>query len=370
MTILIFLWYLVTTPTDRLICSLWVKELPTTETLISACGTAALNAYRIDVTTLDNPKVICSRPGAALAWIADDCKLDLFLDNYRLRIIEPNHTEVLCPVKIEHEGEPSGSEIIDQCGYSAYVQYNTKSAYLKFVNSSPKPKEEKPQICAAPVIPIGTGLYQQIASAEELHTENDLTWLAGRLIWNGFVHPICDDGGVGLDPTTLAANPCGVAAARDTAVRWQNQYDGSIYTAAVAYQVPARLLKKVMQIESQFWPQWSEEMGEIGVLQITDNGADVMLRFDPTYDPNYSGDKTEVQFWKKLALRNSFACRLCSISDAVKRTHDLIPMYARLLAAYRCRSVSIDPALSGDEAWRRTVVDYNGSETYLGRVEQ
>ena len=44
--ILIFLWYLLTIPTDRIACTLWVKQPPTAEALIAACGFNDLGKYR------------------------------------------------------------------------------------------------------------------------------------------------------------------------------------------------------------------------------------------------------------------------------------------------------------------------------------
>jgi hypothetical protein len=41
-----------------------------------------------------------------------------------------------------------------------------------------------------------------------------------------------------------------------------------------------------------------------------------------------------------------------------------------LIAAYQCRAVTINPALVGNDTWRQSVVDYNGSADYLGRIEQ
>ena len=368
MIALIFLWYLITTPTDKLMCTLWVKQPPTQAELIKSCGFDALGTYRIDVTPLDGSNVICSRPGDSLIWIGEDCKLPLSLDHYHLLIIDPSHTNT-CPVTIEHDGQPTNSEIFDQCGQTLLDQFNNGSANLKFIKSQPK-TQDAPPICATPSLPVGPGLYDQVADPGDLYTNKELTWLAGRLIWFGLVRPSCEGGTSGLDPITLSANPCGLAAAQPEVISWQNQFDNNIFDASNTYHVPSRLLKNVMIVESQFWPFWSEDMGEIGMMQVTDNGADVLLRYDPNLDPKYPSETTDGQFWKRLEVRNNFACDLCSLEEAINRTHALIPMYARLLAAYRCRAVAMNAALSGDDAWKQAVMDYNGSADYLGKVEQ
>ena len=60
---------------------------------------------------------------------------------------------------------------------------------------------------------------------------------------------------------------------------WQNIYDQQIYAAAVITNVPPRLLKGLFEQESQFWPLWTGD--EVGLGQLTDDGADLALRISP-----------------------------------------------------------------------------------------
>ena len=367
---LIFLWYLMTTPADKIICTLWVKEPPTTAALVTACGFSALGKYRIDVVPLNSNKVSCSRPAESLLWIMSDCGLPLSMDQYTIRIVYPEFTELLCSVAVEHEGQPTNDEIQTQCGNVAFEKFLTGKAGLKFMRSAPKPSAEANAICAAPDLPVGLGLYDQAPDAHSLWTDDPLTWLAGRLIWFGVVRPTCKGGTSGLDPETLAANGCGMDAARGEISKWQNQWDADIYAAAADRRIPARLLKRMIAVESQFWPLFSNENGETGLLQVSPNGADVMLRYDADLDPNYPKLKVQEQYWKRLEILNGLTCISCSLDMAVKHMRVMMPMYARLLAAYRCRSVEMNAALSGREAWRQAVMDYNGSADYLRKVEQ
>ena len=89
----------------------------------------------------------------------------------------------------------------------------------------------------------------------------------------------CDDGGL---TTSGAATPCGVTAGFEQAVEWQNRYDDQILAAAQKYHVPARLIKKIIANESQFWPE-SYSSFERGLGNITDNGADLLLKWNTPY---------------------------------------------------------------------------------------
>jgi hypothetical protein len=231
-----------------------------------------------------------------------------------------------------------------------------------------KPKAQERFICPGRTITQGGGLYQQVSNADALYTDAPLNWLAGKLIWNGYVTTDC--GGSGLDPYTLAANPCGMRNAKPLVIHWQNQFNAEIFSAAISYNVPAKLLKRMMMIESQFWIYYQPPVGEVGVMQVTDNGLDTLLRFDPGIDPFYIARDDQQKQWSRSVTRREFICENCITQEAINHIKTSMPYYARLLAAYHCRAVVINPALTGEDAWRQSVVDYNGSAAYLERVEQ
>lgn len=228
----------------------------------------------------------------------------------------------------------------------------------------------EPFSCPIQKLQIGFGMYQQAPSADALLTDESLTWLAGKLIWGGVVKTGCY--GSGLDPYTLAADACGMAFARADVIRWQNQFNDAIFSSSVAYNVPARLLKRMIRIESQYWPFYTAPAGEIGVMQVTDNGLDTLLRFDPELDPFYFERDDQNKFWSRAITRDQLYCVSCTLEDAVTNIKNNMDTYARLLAAFHCRAVTINPALlsQGDLAWRQAVLDYNGSADYLTRIEQ
>jgi hypothetical protein len=336
---------------------MWTRAI-TQADMMTSCGTLKLEGYRVDVYSL-TMQLQCSKPATDLPNIKAVCGLNGALDEYIIRLVEPAFSEIICMVESEHEDAPTAQEIADQCPGvgNAYV---VKSA-------GSRAKEASAFACRIDALPVGDGLYDQPVDASALSTDDDLTWLAGQLIWNGTVKAGCDSA---VNPKTLTATPCGNAAARGVVLAWQNQFDAEIFKAAQAYNVPARLLKRMMIVESQMWPYYEGDAGETGIMQVTDNGLDTLLRFDQDIDPEYLSRDEINQLWARALTRETFTCRACKMEDALQHIKDTMPYYARLLAAFHCRAVTVNPALVGPDAWRQSVVDYNGSGDYLLKVEQ
>jgi hypothetical protein len=115
-----------------------------------------------------------------------------------------------------------------------------------------------------------------VLSPDGLYTEQDYALLAGVLILRGDVSALgCADGG--LLPN-YAASACGVERAREKVIQVQNRFNQEIMDAANQYQVPPKLLKGLIGQESQFWNGWVFE-GEYGYGMLTDQGADLLLRW-------------------------------------------------------------------------------------------
>ena len=124
------------------------------------------------------------------------------------------------------------------------------------------------------------GWAKKIDDPQELDTAVNYSLLAGRLIWDGIVIPDeCGDSGLLANG---AATTCGMAAARDKVIEWQNKHNADIQAASVKAQIPARLLKGVIGQESQFYAKWglSEEYG-LGML--TEHGIDMLLQWNEPY---------------------------------------------------------------------------------------
>ncbi len=367
MPTLLFLFALLTTPTDKYICDLWARAI-TRDGMISACGTLQLEGYRVDVYDLDM-RLLCSKDATYLndiTGLKSECNLNAPLDEYILRIVEPGFTELICSVISSHADLPTVEEVVDQCPQGS-IRFKT-GAYTVAWKTEYIPANETSFACPARELQTGNGLYEQAPDAQNIITDDSLSWLAGKLIWNNIVQVNACNGS-GLNPWTLAANPCGMTSAKSIVYQWQNQFNNEIYSAAVAYHVPAKLLKRIMLTESQLWPFYTST-DEIGIMQITDNGLDTLLRFDNAIDPNYLNRDDQGKLWSRGTTRKVFTCLYCNLEEATQHIKTTMPYYARLLAAFHCRAVTINPALAGDDSWRQSVVDYNGSADYLKRIEQ
>lgn len=123
-------------------------------------------------------------------------------------------------------------------------------------------------------------VLKQPPSALDLYSTNRYIYLSGHLIRSGQVNASgCPNGGLNANG---AATPCGESAGEEKLFEWQNRYNEQIYTAALKYNIPARLLKGIMAQESQFWPS-SDNPYELGLGMFTEHGADMLLNWNLGY---------------------------------------------------------------------------------------
>lgn len=131
--------------------------------------------------------------------------------------------------------------------------------------------------------PVG-GLPTWLSSPEFpqlLATDQAYYYLAGRLIAQGLVDAsACSTGG--LLPNGYA-DACGLEKARPQVQAWQNQFDQRILQVTKESGVPAQLLKNLFAQESQFWPGMFIVPYEFGLGQITHNGAETVLLWNPSF---------------------------------------------------------------------------------------
>ena len=116
----------------------------------------------------------------------------------------------------------------------------------------------------------------------ELHTKKTLHNLATQLLVNGIVDASdCPAGGLSLGLSWPTA--CGLERASSAMIEWQNQYDGHIWLASRDQGIPPKILKTLIEIETQFWPGNSRVfLDEYGLGQVNQLGVDALLRRDPT----------------------------------------------------------------------------------------
>ena len=86
----------------------------------------------------------------------------------------------------------------------------------------------------------------------------------------------------GLNPDG-SPNACGLNVTRELTITWQNIYDPVILAAAQSNNLPPKVIKAMIAVESQFWPGANWTRGEIGLGQMTEFGADLVLTWRPEY---------------------------------------------------------------------------------------
>jgi hypothetical protein len=118
----------------------------------------------------------------------------------------------------------------------------------------------------------------------DLATTNRYDYLSAKLLFAGLVDgSTCPANGLNLDGS---ANGCGLELASNQVDTWQNQFDPLILAYSQTNEVPPKVVKAVIAVESQFWPVGDLAKGEVGMGQMTEAGADLVLRWRPEYYQN------------------------------------------------------------------------------------
>ena len=214
-------------------------------------------------------------------------------------------------------------------------------------------------------------------SPDQLATDTTLYFLASRLINTKIVDASsCPGGGLFSDGS---ANACGIDTARAQMIQWQNQFDPVIWAAGRDVGIPPRMLKALVQAESQFWPGNTRFLLiEYGLGQLTLQGADVALRWDPElYQEICSGllydctvayanldPTTQMTIAGTLLQMVNADCPNCVGNVDLANASDSLPVLARTLRA-NCSQVEsiLTPAgvatSNYDDMWRFTLVSYH-----------
>jgi hypothetical protein len=219
--------------------------------------------------------------------------------------------------------------------------------------------------------------------SEELSSDIPYTYLAANLILQGAVDAgSCPDGG--LSPGEGGVNQCGLEHARDAVNEWQNRFDELILTTAQETDVPARLLKNLFARESQFWPGIYQAAGDVGLGQLTENGADTTLfwnrsfynQFCPVVLPAEScGDGyMHLKEDEKAELRRALVgsvnatCADCPLGLDLTQADFSVGVFAHTMIA-NCEQAgqvvrnytgeSPGDVASYEDLWKFTLVNYN-----------
>jgi hypothetical protein len=228
---------------------------------------------------------------------------------------------------------------------------------------------------------------------EDLKTFSNYYYLAGSLIQKGQVDVSdCADGGM---QSQTVASQCGLEKARPAVVAWQNRFDSEIIQVAKDTGIPAQLMKNVFSRESQLWPGMFSTYREAGLGQLTENGADTVLLWNPTffdqfcpliYDAKvcqlgFAGLNTDQQTMLRGALvrKVNAACPDCPQGIDLSTANFSIGIFARSMLA-NCEQVGqilydTTSLMAGDvspyvDLWKFTVLNYNAGPGCLANSVQ
>ncbi len=225
----------------------------------------------------------------------------------------------------------------------------------------------------------------------ELSSDIPYTYLARNLILQGVVDAsACTDNGLVTDGSV---NQCGLEKSREEVFKWQNRFDGLILNTAKETGVPARLLKNLFARESQFWPGAHLGLGDVGLGQLTENGADTTLFWNPSFYYQfctfvYPGDtcgkgymhlSSEEQSVLRRALVASVnaTCQDCPLGIDLENADYSVGVFAHSMIA-NCEQAgqvitnytgkSPGEVASYEDLWKFSLVNYNAGGGCLAEV--
>lgn len=219
-------------------------------------------------------------------------------------------------------------------------------------------------------------------NASDLSSDIPYSFLSANLILQGAVDASsCPDGGLLPDG---GANQCGQEVARPAAEAWQNQFDSLIMRASQDTGVPAQLLKNLFARESQFWPGVFKAVSDAGLGQLTENGADTTLLWNPSFFGQYcplvlsaqacSGGYLHLKPKQQKLLREALVssvdatCTNCALGIDLSRADFSIGVFAHTLLAsceqtgqviYNTVQKAPADVASYEDLWKFTLVNYN-----------
>jgi hypothetical protein len=215
-----------------------------------------------------------------------------------------------------------------------------------------------------------------------MESEIPYNYLAGRLIAQGLVDSSsCPDNG--LLPNGYA-DTCGLELALPLVQEWQNQFDTRIIEVANASGVPGQLIKNLFAQESQFWPGAFKDPKEFGLGQLTDNGAETILLWNPTFYSQFCPLMLDAKVCQKgyiyldeenqailrgaLALQAKADCAGCPAGIDLSNANFTIKLFAETLLAnceqvaqvvYNATGQIPGEVSSYENLWRFTVANYH-----------
>jgi hypothetical protein len=229
--------------------------------------------------------------------------------------------------------------------------------------------------------------------ASQLGSDIPYNYLSANLILQGVVDArACPDGGLLPDG---GANQCGLEAARGAVDNWQNQFDSLIMKVSQDTGVPAQLLKNLFARESQFWPGVFRASKDAGLGQLTENGADTALLWNPSFFSQYcplvlsstscSKGYLHLKLKDQKLLRQALVgsvnatCDNCPLGIDLSQANFSVNVFAHTMLA-NCEQTaqvvlnnvpssvtqSAGEFASYEDLWKFTLVNYNAGSGCLG----
>ena len=212
-------------------------------------------------------------------------------------------------------------------------------------------------------------------SADELHTEENLFFLAGQLIANDIVKAnVCPSGGLSLNGY---ANACGIAVARPAMIYIQNMLNEPILQAYKETGVPPVLLKQLIRVESEFWPS-QYVYTHYGFGHITNMGMRNALQWNPALAakvcPTSSTEdcRTSITIADQILSSLIATCASCKYGIDPLIANRSVDILAEVVLGYCYQTARViynaterHSSLVVDYAtiWKLTLMDYNAGST-------
>jgi hypothetical protein len=441
-------WWLAAWANNQVRCSFFTDHagLPTDNDVYSACGAQTFNEWKArSIPCAEKETSACnglyfiqigSKPGTRevtvklpppQVWVSiEDCQLDennwcITQPSLVLTAIEPLPNETITAIEGYVGADPfhcAGSRCVFKLAdtrsqglrlnFWAVSTYGDQSqvfdALLRVINDGGQAERLtdrwyvdvlSSQWQGAPLASCSTaweafpppeGLPQWLstpASEAGLRSQIPYAYLAANLITQGIVEAdTCPNGGLLPDGS---ANACGMEAAQPAVLEWQNRFDRLILTVAGETQVPAQLLKNLFSRESQFWPGVFRFGADAGLGQLTSDGADTALLWNPSFYHQFC----PLVLDQNLCQKNGFAnlnqahqellrgalvasvdarCADCPLGLDLSRADFSVGVFARTLLANCEQAGKIVQNVSGkapglttdyETLWRLTLVNYN-----------
>ncbi len=224
-----------------------------------------------------------------------------------------------------------------------------------------------------------------------LNSSLSLYYLSAMLIQNGVVDAKeCPAGGL---ETSTTANECGVEKAQDAVTAWQNQFNDQIYQTSLDTGIPGQLIKNIFARESQLWPGIYQNVQEVGLGQLTEDGADAAMLWNPGFYTQFCplvladdvcnkgygnlDERQQANLRGALVRKVNATCDDCAMGIDLSLANYSVQIFAETLLG-NCeqvnrmyRNLTSFPAgqiTSHDDLWRFTLVNYNAGPGCLWKA--